>query len=219
MPLGIIVSGRLAGDDGVFPNLLVRAFGRHLVDLVGSVRVTGELLVQCTTGKFTPVKARRLLRGVVAETGGHHLLAVGDAEVETVGRGLVAQLFPLKLHDLDDCLVHRTHHLVDWVFFLPSTLCAVVGEIGYVQSGGVLGIGTTEHIAIGIVTEEIGHVPADLGEIGDGTVVHEDMTAENKGVAVHLGHDAAAGGTDMGKQAVSLGIAAKVAEVEITDGW
>lgn len=103
--------------------------------------MTGKLLVQRTAGELAPVEAGRLLRCVVAETGGDHLMAVRGAEIETVGRGLVAQMLLLKFHDLHKGFVHRTYHLTEWVRFLPCILCAVVGQVGDVQSSGVLRVG------------------------------------------------------------------------------
>ena len=63
------------------------------------------------------------------------------------------------------------------------------------------------------------HVAADAREVGDSAVVHEDVAAEDEGVAIHLRDDAAAGRPDVSEKTVGLGVAAKVAEVEIADGW
>ena len=94
-----------------------------------------------------------------------------------------------------------------------------MSEVGHVQGSGVLGISAAQDVAVGIETKQVGHVAADLGEIGDGAVVHEDMTAEDKRVAIDLCHDAATSRADVGEQAVGLGIAAEIAEVEVADRW
>ena len=156
---------------------------------------------------------------MVAEAYGDQLLAVGGTEVETVGGGFAAELLLLKFHDLYDGLVHRVQHRFDWVFFLPSILCATVGKIGDVQGGGVLGVSATQDIAVGVETEQVCHVAADIEEVGDGAVVHEDVAAEDERVTVGLVHNAATGCSDVGKKAMGFGIAAKVAEVEIADWW
>lgn len=48
--------------------------------------------------------------------------------------------------------------------------------------------------------------------------MHEDVAAEDEGVAIDLGDDAAARGTDMSEKAVRLGVSAEVSEVEIAVG-
>lgn len=199
MPLRLIIGGRLARDDGMLANLLVRAFACGLVDLVGPVRMTGELLVQRPAGELAPVKAGGLLRFVVTEPTGDHLVAVGGAEIETVGRGLVAQMLLLEFHDLHQGFVHRAYHLVQWVRFLPCVLRAVVGQVGDVQSSGVLGVSAAKDIAVSVEAEQIGHVTTDPGEIRDGAVMHKDMAAEDEGVAVDLRHDTATGRADVGE--------------------
>ena len=47
--------------------------------------------------------------------------------------------------------------------------------------------------------------------------MHEDMAAEDERVAVDFRHNAAAGRADVGEQALSLGVIAEVAEVEVTN--
>ena len=61
MPFFIVVSGRLARYNGVLADLVVLTLRGPFVDLVGAVRMTGVLLVQCPAGKFAPVKTWRLL--------------------------------------------------------------------------------------------------------------------------------------------------------------
>ena len=48
--------------------------------------------------------------------------------------------------------------------------------------------------------------------------MHEDVTAEDEGMRVHLGHDAATACSDVGKHTVCLGILAERLEVEVVDG-
>lgn len=132
MPLRVVVSRRLARDNSMLANLLVLALGSGLIGLVRRVRVAGELLVQCAAGELAPVQTWRLLRRVVAEADGDHLLAVGGAEVEAVGRGLVAQVFLLELHDLHDGFVHRAQHLGDGILLRPRVFGAVLGQVGNV---------------------------------------------------------------------------------------
>ena len=126
-----------------------------------------------------------------------YLLAVGGAEIEAVGSLFVAELLLLEFHDLHHGLVHRLQHVGQRVLFVPGVLGAVVGEVGHEQRGGVFGVGAAQDIAVGVEAEQVGHVAADVGEVGDGAVVHEDVAAEDERVAVHLRHDATAGGTDV----------------------
>ena len=196
MPLVIIVSGRLARYNGVLADLVVLTLRGPFVDLVGAVRMTGVLLVQCPAGKFAPVKTWRLLCCVVPKADGDHLLAVRGAQIETVGCGLLAQLLLLELHDLDDGLLHRIQHFRDWILFLPRIFGALVSEVGHVQGRRVLRIRAAQNIGVGVETEQVGHVAADAGEIGDGTIMHEDMAAEDEGVAVDFRHDATTGCAD-----------------------
>jgi hypothetical protein len=49
--------------------------------------------------------------------------------------------------------------------------------------------------------------------------VHEDVAAEDKGVAVDLGYDGSAGGADVGEDALGFGVVAEGSEVEVVDGW
>ena len=70
----------------------------------------------------------------------------------------------------------------------------------------MLGVRRPENVAICIEGEEICQVAANGGEVGDHTIVHEDMAAEDEGVRVDLGDDAAATGSDMGEDTVSLSI-------------
>jgi hypothetical protein len=83
----------------------------------------------------------------------------------------------------------------------------------------VLRVGGSEDVAVGVEGEEVRHVAADGREVGDDTVMHEDVAAEDEGVRVYLCHDAAAAGTDVGKNAVCLGVVAKRLEVEVIDRW
>ena len=123
----------------------------------------------------------------------------------------------LEFHDLNQGLVHRRQHLGQRVLFIPGILVAVISEIRQHQRSRVFGVGAAEDIAVGVEAEEVGHVATDIGEIGDGAVVHEDVAAEDERVAVDLRHDAAAGGADVGEQAVGFGVAAQVPEVEVAD--
>ena len=143
---------------------------------------------------------------MVAKADGNELVAIRGAEVEAVGRFFVAKGLLLKFHDCDDGFDHRFVHLFEGVCFLPGVLGAAVGEVGDVEGRGVLGVGAAEDVAVGVVAEEIGHVAADVGEVRDGAVVHEGVAAEDEGVAVDLSDDAAAGGADVGKEAVCLGV-------------
>lgn len=83
----------------------------------------------------------------------------------------------------------------------------------------MLGVGAAQDVAVRIVAQQVRHVAADVVEVGDGAVVHEDVAVEDEGVAVDLGHDAATGRADVGEQAVGFRVTAEVAEVEIADGW
>lgn len=58
----------------------------------------------------------------------------------------------------------------------------------------------------------------DVRETGDGAVVHEDVAAEDEGVAVDLCDDTTACGTDVGEETIGLGIDAETSEVEVVDG-
>lgn len=180
--------------------------------------MTGEFLVQRPASEFTPVQTGGLLCGVVPEANGKHLFPVCRAEVETVRGGLFAQLFLLKLHDLDYGLFHRTEHLRNGIRLLPSVFSASLGEIGDIKRGRVLGIGASENVAVCIVTEHVGHIASNVCEIRDGAVVHKDMAAKDEGVAVDLGDDAATSRPDVGKDTVGLRVAAETLEVEIVEG-
>ena len=75
----------------------------------------------------------------------------------------------------------------------------MVGQVRDVERRRVFGVRTAKDIAIGIEAKQVGHIATDIGEIGNGAVVHEDVAAEDEGMAVHLRHDAAAGGPDVGE--------------------
>ena len=148
-------------------------------------------------GGLVPVAFLEILvrwKRVITET---YLFAVGGAEIETVGSLFVAQLLLLELHDLHHGLVHRLQHLGQGVLFVPGVLGAVVGEVCHEQRSGVFGVRTAQNIAIGIKTEQVRHIPTDIGEVGDGAVVHEDVAAKDERVAVYLRHDATASGTNV----------------------
>ena len=83
----------------------------------------------------------------------------------------------------------------------------------------MLRVRAAEDVGVGVVAELVGHVAADVGEVGYGAVVHKGVAAKDKRVAVDLSHDAAARGADVGKEAVGLGIGVEAAEVEVVDGW
>lgn len=83
----------------------------------------------------------------------------------------------------------------------------------------MLRVGTAQDITVGIIAQEVGHVAANPGKVRDGAIVHKDVAAENERVAVNLRDDAAAGRADVGKEAVGLGVTAKIAEVEVADWW
>ena len=93
--------------------------------------------------------------------------------------------------------VHRFKHVGQRVFFFPGVLVAMVCEICHEQRGSVLGVRTAQNIAVSIEAEQVGHIPTDIGEVGDGAVVHEDVPAEDERVAVDLRHDATASRTDV----------------------
>ena len=218
MPLALIIRGRLTGHDRMFPNPLVVALRRLMIDLLLAIRVAGELLIQRSARKLAPVKARRLLRCVIAEADRDHFLAVGGAEVEAVGRLFVAQLLLLQVHDLDDGVRHGVQHVLQGIFFLPRVFGSLARQIGDVQRRRMLGVGAAQHVAVSIVGHEVRHIAADIREVGDGAIVHEDVAAKDKGVAVHLCDDAATRSTDMGKEAIRLGVDAETSEVEIVNG-
>ena len=156
---------------------------------------------------------------MVPKADGDHLLAVRGAQIETVGRGLLAQLLLLELHDLYDGLLHRIQHVRDRILFLPRIFGALVSEVGHVQGRRMLRVRAAQNVGVGVETEQVGHIAADAGEIGDGTVMHEDVATEDEGVAVDLCHDATTGCADMGEHAVGLGVVADVAEIEIINRW
>ena len=110
-------------------------------------------------------------------------------------------------------------HLLERVLFLPGVFGAAVGEVGDVEGRSMLGVGAAKNVDIGIVAEEVGHVTTNIGEVGDGAVVHEGMAAKDERVAVDLGDDAATCGTNVGEETVGLGIGTKALEVEVVDGW
>ena len=198
-------------------NLLAVSFRHGLVHHVGAVRGTRELLVQRAACKLAPIETRGLLAGVVAEAGGDHLLAVRGAEIETVGGLSVAQVLLLEFHDLHNGLVEGLEHVGDGILLFPRILLPALCKIGDVQSGGVLRVGATQHVAVGVVAEQIGHVAADVVEVGDGAVVHEDVASKDKGMRVHLSHDAARCGADVGEQTIGFSVTAEIAEIEIAD--
>ena len=153
MPLSLIIGSGLARDDSMLANLLVCALGCCLVNQVGPIGITGIFMIQRSAGELAPIETGRLLRCVVAETSGNHFTAIGSAEVETVGRSLLAQMLLLKFHDLHKGFVHCTQHLTDWILLLPGILCAMFGQIGNVKSCGVLRVRAAQDIAIGVKAE------------------------------------------------------------------
>lgn len=48
--------------------------------------------------------------------------------------------------------------------------------------------------------------------------MHENVAAEDEGVRVHLGHNATATGSDVGKDTVGFRILTERLEVEVVDG-
>ena len=95
----------------------------------------------------------------------------------------------------------------------------MVGEVGNIHGSGVLGVSAAEDVAVGIVAEQIRHCSADDREIRDRAVVHEDVTAKDKRVAVDLRNNAAASRSNMGEKAVGFRVAAQIAKVEVADRW
>ena len=83
----------------------------------------------------------------------------------------------------------------------------------------MLRVRTAEDVNIGVIAKFVGHIPANIGEVGYGAVVHKGVAAKDKGVAIDWSYDASARGADVSKEAVGLGIGAEAAEVEIVDGW
>jgi hypothetical protein len=79
-------------------------------------------------------------------------------------------------------------------------------------------IGTAEDVAVGVIGDEGGHVAPDLGEVRDHAVVHEDVSAENEGVRVHLRDDATAARAYVGENALRLSVFAQGFKVEVVDG-
>ena len=75
----------------------------------------------------------------------------------------------------------------------------MVGQVRDVERRRVFGVRTAKDIAICIEAKQVGHVAPNIGEIGNGAVVHEDVAAEDERMAVYLRHDAAAGGADVGE--------------------
>lgn len=94
----------------------------------------------------------------------------------------------------------------------------MIREIRHVQCGGVLAVGRTLNITIGVESHQISHFATDGGKIRDHAVVHEGVAVEDEGVGVYLGDGGAAAGSDVCEDAVSFGVFAEGAEVKVVDG-
>jgi hypothetical protein len=70
----------------------------------------------------------------------------------------------------------------------------------------VLRVSRPQNVAVCVEADKGGHVAADLGEVGDDTIVHKDVAAEDEGVRVYLCDDASAAGANMCEDALSLGV-------------
>lgn len=54
--------------------------------------------------------------------------------------------------------------------------------------------------------EQVTEVPSNGGEVHDCAIVHEDVAAEDEGMAIQLADGAAAGLSNMGEETVRFGI-------------
>ena len=88
---------------------------------------------------------------MVAEANSNQSVAVLGAEVETIRRSFVAELFALKFHDLDDGFVHGGEHFRDGVLFFPGSFVAGFREVGHLKGGGVLRVSAAEDVDVGVV--------------------------------------------------------------------
>lgn len=218
MPLLLIIRRRLTRHNRVLSNLLPRIQHSFLVNKILAVRVARILRVQHAAGELGPVQAGRLLGGVIAKADCEQLCAVGGTEVKRVGGVGGAEFLVLELEDLHDGLLHSGEHSFERVRLLPGGFVAVIGQVGDVERCGMLRVGGTKDVAVGVEREEVGQVTSDGGEVGDHAVVHEDMAAEDEGMRVHLSHNATAACSDVGKNAVGFGVLAQGLEVEVIDG-
>ena len=184
-----------------------------------TIRVARELRIERATCKLRPIQTGRLLRDVIAEADREHLRSVGNAEVEGIGGVSFTQCAFLQSEDLNDGFLHGFEHLFERIGFLPGFFADAVGQVGHVEGGGVFRVCAAEYVAVGVEGEEGGHFAADRREVRDDAVVHEDVAAEDEGVAVYLRYDGAACRADVSEDALRFRVVAQRLEVEVVDGW
>lgn len=158
---------------------------------------------------------------MVPETHGDQLLSVGAAHVEGTSFDVcLAQDFLLDLDDGFECCDQGVAHLFRGVLSFPALRPTAdgSGQVGHVQGGEVFGVRGAVDVLVGGFLDQVEHRAADLGEVGDQTVVHDGVAAENEGVVVDCGHGSPGGGPDVGEDGGRGRVAADAVEVGVVGG-
>lgn len=239
-PLTLLIRRRLTCDDHVFTMLLgalvrarIMAFSldavraHHLTASLApaalrAVSLVGVFAIQRHAGGGAVVEAGRLIDGVVAEAHGDEVFPVGDADVEVVGDGVVAQRLLLQVDDRVGRVLQRVEHLGRRVLLLPGLLADAVpgarSQVGHVQRGEGLGVCAAADVGVGLCGHEAGHLARDGVVGGDVAVVHDGVAAEDEGVDVDLCEQAGGGGADVREHAGGGGVGADGLEVLVVEG-
>lgn len=139
---------------------------------------------------------------MVTQTHGDHLAAVSAADVQRAGLHVLrAKGLLLQVDNGLEGGDQGSQHLLRLVGPLPAlrTAAHALRQERHVQGGQVLRVGGAVDVLVRGLLHEAEHGPADVAEVGDDAVVHEDVPAKDERVVVDRRHRRRRRGPDVRK--------------------